>query len=508
MDAGNEACAAWHLCPAGHGMLTEGTAKVDRQCAACVVGSTFSTAPTAAACTACTTCLTTEWESTAPAATSDRLCTEITASPTPAPTPHPCSDGSHGCDASEGGICVAGGDNNYTCTCKSSFYEITAHDPPQTAHQCASCPAGMVQGAKKTECVACDVGSVPVDGVCTRCPSGTKTTSTLASECVPCLTHETCGVGKIAMGCGFFLRKSQTKPGRHPFDFVDGNACITCPLQTYKAATYENGKPWTGVCKLCAAGTYAVDATSCVAHAGSGPAAAPRCTGVFGVNWGAAYCGKETQTLDAVCPGGKYKTMTFTPPISASYACHECPLGTYGDGSTTCKTCPESQLVNTHRSGCLGKLPAGTGGRGCFSGSGNCHPDGHCDVGCTVCPQGQFSKLPRPPMDRGVDVGTTYQYNTYAWSLYQSYLWTRHKKITEWMNWYDGDKTTFQNTGIRRDAPTTIIVGTVTDERQYLKCRMCPRGQHQDLAGQDHCVPGIATPALPTPAPFAPPTTL
>jgi hypothetical protein len=111
-------------------------------------------------------------------------------------------------------------------------------------------------------------------------------------------------------------------------------------------------------------------------------------------------------------------------------------------------------------------------------------------------------------MDRGVDVGSTYQYNTYAWSLYQSYLWTRHKKITEWMNWYDGDKKTFQNTGIRRDAPTTIVVGTVSDERQYLKCRMCPRGQHQDLEGQDHCVPGVPTPALPTPAPFAPPSTL
>ena len=99
-------------------------------------------------------------------------------------------------------------------------------------------------------------------------------------------------------------------------------------------------------------------------------------------------------------------------------------------------------------------------------------------------------------MDRGVDVGTTYQYNTYALSLYQSYLWTRHKKITEWMNWHNGDKTTFQNTGIRLDAPSTIVVGTVTDERQYLKCRVCPQGKPQTMAGQDHCVDGPA-PAVP-----------
>jgi hypothetical protein len=393
-----------------------------------------------------------------------------------------------------GGICVEQGDNAYKCACKSQLYELVAHNPPHTAHKCAACPAGTVQGADGSSCVACDVGTVPVDGVCKRCPSGTKTSSVLAAQCRPCWTHETCGAAKIAMGCGFYIRKSQNHPGRHPFDFVDGNACITCPLQTHKSATTDEGQAWTGVCKLCPAGKKAsADATSCVSHIGSGPAATPRCSGVFGVNWGDAYCGQESAAEEALCPQGKYKKMSFLPPIRATYTCHDCEVGTYGDGSTECKTCPESQLVNTHRSGCMGKLPAGTGGKGCYSGSGNCHPDGRCDLGCTVCAAGQFSKLPRPPMDRGVDVGTTYQHNTYALSLYQSYLWTRHKKITAWMNWYNNDKSTFQNTGIRSDAPTTIVVGTVTDERQYLKCRTCPHGQHQDTPGQDHCV---VTPSL------------
>merc|ERR1711964_696882 len=120
---------------------------------------------------------------------------------------------------------------------------------------------------------------------------------------------------------------------------------------------------------------------------------------------------------------------------------------------------------------------------GCPSGTGNCQGV-QCDFGCTVCPAGTFSKV----LPRGVDVGRAYQHTTYFLSLYESYLWTRHKKMTAWLNWYNGDTNTFQNAGIRLDAPRDITVGTVTDERQYLKCLACPTGQSQPIPGQDRCV--------------------
>ena len=55
-----------------------------------------------------------------------------TSAPTAAPTPHPCTDGSHGCDQTEGGICYEDGENSWTCDCKNGYWEESSD--PHTVH--------------------------------------------------------------------------------------------------------------------------------------------------------------------------------------------------------------------------------------------------------------------------------------------------------------------------------------------------------------------------------------
>jgi hypothetical protein len=68
-------CAAWRTCAIARGMSTEGTASADRQCAACVVGSTFSPTDGPGACQPIKVCtLHKEFETVEETASSDREC--------------------------------------------------------------------------------------------------------------------------------------------------------------------------------------------------------------------------------------------------------------------------------------------------------------------------------------------------------------------------------------------------------------------------------------------------
>ena len=100
-DNTDSACTAWKACEAGT-YATGGTSSADRSCVACAEGK-FSTAPNVASCTAFQTCPTgqygsggsstadhtctaltvcanTEYESSAPTHTADRVCTGISCS--------------------------------------------------------------------------------------------------------------------------------------------------------------------------------------------------------------------------------------------------------------------------------------------------------------------------------------------------------------------------------------------------------------------------------------------
>lgn len=61
-----------------------------------------------------------------------------TPEPTRAPTPHPCEDGSHTCDVGPGGICYqASAAIGYTCGCRSGYtYQLKLDDSGQGEHSC------------------------------------------------------------------------------------------------------------------------------------------------------------------------------------------------------------------------------------------------------------------------------------------------------------------------------------------------------------------------------------
>ena len=64
-----------------------------------------------------------------------------TPKPTPAPTEHPCVDGSHGCDKSEGGICVQKPGGQFACKCAPSYKCVQGCDNGQSGHKCVATPA-------------------------------------------------------------------------------------------------------------------------------------------------------------------------------------------------------------------------------------------------------------------------------------------------------------------------------------------------------------------------------
>merc|ERR1711990_1127284 len=62
-----------------------------------------------------------------------------TSAPTKSPTHHPCISGEHGCDKSEGGLCIQNG-SGYTCGCKNGYKDITSTST-DGAHTCLKTPA-------------------------------------------------------------------------------------------------------------------------------------------------------------------------------------------------------------------------------------------------------------------------------------------------------------------------------------------------------------------------------
>ena len=58
--------------------------------------------------------------------------------PTPAPTPHPCDDGTHACSKAAGGICYKSEQDmhGFTCGCAKGWVETIPHSPPYVSHKC------------------------------------------------------------------------------------------------------------------------------------------------------------------------------------------------------------------------------------------------------------------------------------------------------------------------------------------------------------------------------------
>ena len=71
-------CAAWSTCPAGQGMASEGSGTSDRTCVACPSGKYSAVDDGSACATIRAPCSATEYESTSPTASANRVCTPLT----------------------------------------------------------------------------------------------------------------------------------------------------------------------------------------------------------------------------------------------------------------------------------------------------------------------------------------------------------------------------------------------------------------------------------------------
>jgi hypothetical protein len=134
-------CAVYHSSGSGRRMDGgHGTRISSITCAAAVMAPPATPAPTRSPThnpTAFPTANPTAYPTANPTAYPTNSPTEVPASsPTPSPTPHPCDDGSHGCDKNAGGICYKGRDNSWTCGCYNTHWCSAGCAAPHVGHTC------------------------------------------------------------------------------------------------------------------------------------------------------------------------------------------------------------------------------------------------------------------------------------------------------------------------------------------------------------------------------------
>ena len=121
-----------------------------------------------------------------------------TPKPTPAPTkpdtPHPCADGSHGCDKTIYGECfeAANGSDSYHCGCKKGYWSIKPHNPPHTAHQCARITPSPTPFPTPA----------PTPAPTPRCIDNKSFFVAAKNDCQACADN--CLTGQYRFGCGHF----------------------------------------------------------------------------------------------------------------------------------------------------------------------------------------------------------------------------------------------------------------------------------------------------------------
>lgn len=92
-----------------------------------------------------------------------------TAAPTDAPTPHPCEDGSHGCDQVEGGICYKAVGSNFTCGCKTGYWESSV-----SPHACTKNTVSPTDSPTASPTRVCPVGWFTINNKCFSPPEKTS----------------------------------------------------------------------------------------------------------------------------------------------------------------------------------------------------------------------------------------------------------------------------------------------------------------------------------------------
>jgi hypothetical protein len=290
--AGNEACAKWRTCTAGHGLLQEGSAVANRECAACVVGSTFSTS------------------------NDDSACEGVRA---------PCAVGMHTAFAATDA-------SDLVCTaCADGQFSATAGNSQCTAWQTCGAGSGLVTEGTRTanrQCAKCAAGThfSPSDSAdaCTRCAAGHFTASEGLAICSP-------WAGSCAHGA--LVAQAQRTAHHHCGScddgyYLDGAKCLPFGGHCENGAlAKQSARVIHNHCGSCGAGYY-LSAKQCICAPGRYRNAA-----------GATSCGP--------CSAGRFQ------PLPGQSACRSCALGFVAvTGSVACSKCSAGTFAGRGAAGC------------------------------------------------------------------------------------------------------------------------------------------------------------
>ena len=274
-------------------------------------------------------------------------------------------------------------------------------DPGYSASlsECIACEPGYYKDwTGNNTCLQCPTGSYhnTSDILCTDCPVNTFQDSAASTECKPCHSHSTSGVGSSTISA------CQCLSG---YAYSDG-LCVECPYGHYKNVTSNEacvacapgfstakvGSISSDLCQQCPHDSYVLDGVCVVcgdyaeSPAGSVSVAMCQCSPGFHGN---AFLGEPC----VGCPGGYYKST------AGSMSCESCPPGHVGTsvlprtGLSSCQACKFDtfQWNSTHCQTCTANSSAPTASASVHNCSCNIGHEGDAGTGlCYECGPGTF----------------------------------------------------------------------------------------------------------------------
>lgn len=338
-------------------------------------------------------------------------------------------------------------------------------NPDQGATRCQSCPSGKTSNAGATSCHfinKCPAGTYmeratgvchlcPINTFsnragrtsCTNCPSGTHTTTTGSTHCVP---NQNCPPGSFVNG---------------------GNGCALCPVNTFSNTVNAE------TCNTCPKGTYTKTSgsTSCIRKTYCGP-------GKFHNGNQCQVCPRNTydnsvgNTECTPCPQGYETKSTGATRCTKK---NNCQAGRFfSEALNRCAPCPKNTFTDrAHQVECK-KCPSGTGTK--TEGSTKCVKLNYCKAGkyhngkrCVNCPKNTFSNK----------VGSWKCEPCPHGKMTDSTGSTSCRKIV--LN--DCIPGTFYNGKVCIDCP----MNTYSDQRGLRKCKRCATGYETKSTGSTYC---------------------
>jgi RHS repeat-associated protein len=419
-------CVAKTSCLPGTLVDSEGTATIDRACAACVSGS-FSTTSNAAACDAWSTCVAGTFVSNTPSSTVDRVCVA-------------CPSGQYSSSSNQS-QCLPQG------SCAAGTLQ-TAAGTATSAAVCEACAAGQYCAGGTSPATTCGDGTWDDD-------SNPATACAPASVCAPgtrVLAEATSTTDRICQACeaGTFSTTANATscaawatcdPGTYVSNAPSSTAdrvCSACEIGRYSS---DPNAPACTVWTTCSAGFYVGNTPSAITDRQCIPCEADQYSsgdnqssclpqGSCAAGWVQVTAGTPTSpTVCNPCVAGEYCAGGVSPEVPCAYgtwdhdadaatACVDksvCPAGTFlaSEGTTTtdrsCTACGNEHFsTEPNSASCspwttcpagtfVSNTPSTTVDRVCAPCAANTFSNASNAAACTpvsICPAGTFVSTP------------------------------------------------------------------------------------------------------------------